>query len=121
MILIDSVNRNLVGVIFMPKVYVTDRLGTKHELDADNGDTLMEVIRDNDLDIEAICGGCCSCATCHVYIDKKWQDTLPEMSDDELEMLEDDQFFIDSDSRLSCCLTIDDSLDGISLTVAPPC
>ena len=104
----------------MVKVYVTDRSNKRHELNADNGDSLMEVIRDNDLDIEAICGGCCSCATCHIYIDKDWQKILPEVSEEEMDLLEDEQFYVESDSRLSCQIILNDSLDGISFKVAPP-
>ncbi|MAI06543.1 MAG: ferredoxin [Alphaproteobacteria bacterium TMED87] len=104
----------------MPKIYVTDRNGEKHDLDADAGDSLMEVIRDNDLDIEAICGGCCSCATCHVYIDQEWRDRINEMSDEEIELLEDEQYYVESESRLSCQIFIDDKLDGLVLKVAPP-
>ena len=52
----------------MGKIKVTDREGKLHELEADVGSTIMEIIRDAGLDIEAACGGCCACATCHVYI-----------------------------------------------------
>ena len=51
------------------KISVTDRDGNKKILEADNNSTLMEIIRDEGIDIEAACGGCCACATCHVYID----------------------------------------------------
>ena len=54
------------------KISVTDRDGIKQILDADTNSTLMEIIRDEGIDIEAACGGCCACATCHVYIDDKW-------------------------------------------------
>ena len=50
------------------KIRVIDRDGNKHELEGDSNSTLMEILRDADLDIEAACGGCCACATCHVYI-----------------------------------------------------
>ena len=49
-------------------IKVKDREGRIHELKADNGSTIMEIIRDAGLDIEAACGGCCACATCHIYI-----------------------------------------------------
>ena len=49
-------------------IKVTDREGSIHELKAELGSTIMEIIRDAGLDIEAACGGCCACATCHVYI-----------------------------------------------------
>ena len=54
----------------MPKLIVTDRKGERHELDATVGWSVMEVIRENNLPIEAACGGCCACATCHVYVDE---------------------------------------------------
>ena len=68
------------------KISVTDREGNKQILDADTNSTLMETIRDEGIDIEAACGGCCACATCHVYIDEKW------MHNDVLEGLEDRDF-----------------------------
>ena len=55
------------------KIKVTDRDGKKHELEGDTNSTLMEILRDAGLDIEAACGGCCACATCHVYINDQWQ------------------------------------------------
>ena len=58
------------------KIKVTDRNGTKHELDGDTNSTLMEILRDAGLEIEAACGGCCSCATCHVYVNEKWLDKI---------------------------------------------
>ena len=58
------------------KIRVTDRNGNTHELDGDTSATLMEILRDAGLEIEAACGGCCACATCHVYIDEKWLDIL---------------------------------------------
>ena len=56
----------------MTKIIVKDREGNIKELSADIGLTLMEIIRDAGMDIEAACGGCCACATCHLYIDKDW-------------------------------------------------
>ena len=56
------------------KIKVTDRDGNKHELEGDTNSTLMETLRDAGLEIEAACGGCCACATCHVYINEKWLD-----------------------------------------------
>ena len=61
----------------MTKIIVKDREGNVQELSADIGLTLMEIIRDAGLDIEAACGGCCACATCHIYIDHNWFD-MPE-------------------------------------------
>ena len=67
----------------MPKLIITDRSGKKSEIEYDSNFTLMETLRDNGYDIEASCGGCCACATCHVYIDEKWMNKLKNMDDDE--------------------------------------
>lgn len=70
----------------MPSLTVVDREGTAHTLEADAGLTLMEVIRDNGFDeLLALCGGCCSCATCHIHVDPAFAGKLPAMSDDENE------------------------------------
>ena len=79
----------------------------------------MEVLRDNDMDVEAICGGCCSCATCHIFIDDSWADKIPARSDDEQELVEETETYKPNNSRLSCQVTMTDELDGLSLTVAP--
>ena len=102
----------------MPKMIVTDRVGKKHELDFDPNFTLMEVLRDKGFDIEASCGGCCSCATCHVYIDEKWTTKITKLEDDEESML-DLAFDIKDNSRLSCQIQLSDELDGIELEIAP--
>jgi 2Fe-2S ferredoxin len=57
----------------MAKIEVTDREGATHELEGTVGWSVMEVIRENNLDIEAACGGCCACATCHVYVEDEWR------------------------------------------------
>ena len=102
----------------MPKMIVTDRVGKKHELDFDPNFTLMEILRDNGFDIEASCGGCCACATCHVYIDEKWKTKITKLEDDEESML-DLAFDIKDNSRLSCQIQLSDELDGIELEIAP--
>ena len=68
------------------KISVTDREGNKHELEGDTNSTLMEILRDAGLDIEASCGGCCACATCHVYIDKKWLSKINPINEDRIEV-----------------------------------
>ena len=102
----------------MSKIFVKDREGGMHELAADNGLTLMEIIRDAGLDIEAACGGCCACATCHVYIDKKWISKLPSLEDDDESML-DQTFYLLNNSRLGCQIEYKDQYDGINITLAP--
>lgn len=100
------------------KLNVIDRDGEKHELEAVEGWRVMEIIRDYGLPIKAECGGCCSCATCHVYVDEEWEEKLPDMRDDEEEML-DEAFFVEDNSRLSCQLIMSEELDGLEVTLAP--
>ena len=99
------------------KILVTDREGNNHILKGDNNSTLMEIIRDEGVDIEAACGGCCACATCHVYIDEKWVKLNP-IDDDEESML-DQAFDVKKNSRLSCQINLNDDLDGLKLELAP--
>ena len=94
------------------KISVTDREGNKHELEGDTNSTLMEILRDAGLDIEASCGGCCACATCHVYIDKKWLSKINPINEDEESML-DQVFDVRDSSRLSCQIDLSEDLDGI--------
>jgi len=100
------------------KITVTDREGNKHNLEGDNNSTLMEIIRDEGLDIEAACGGCCACATCHVYIDDKLLNKLDPKDDDEESML-DQAFYVKKNSRLSCQINLSDELDELELELAP--
>ena len=100
------------------KILVTDREGNNHILEGDNNSTLMEIIRDEGVDIEAACGGCCACATCHVYIDEKWVNKLNPKDDDEESML-DQAFDVKKNSRLSCQINLNDDLDGLKLELAP--
>ena len=89
-----------------------------HELQSDVGSTLMEIIRDAGLDIEAACGGCCACATCHVYVTNEKIEKLKKMDDDEESML-DQAYSVKKNSRLSCQIEYTKELDGIELTLAP--
>ena len=102
----------------MPSLTVVDREGTAHTLEADAGLTLMEVIRDNGFDeLLALCGGCCSCATCHIHVDPAFAGKLPAMSDDENDLLDSSEDHNET-SRLSCQIPFDDALDGIKVTIA---
>ena len=80
--------------------------------------TIMEIIRDAGLDIEAACGGCCACATCHVYVDPNWQEKTGEIGEDEESML-DQAFNVTKSSSLSCQIEYTDELNEIFLTLAP--
>jgi 2Fe-2S ferredoxin len=100
------------------KIRVTDRDGNKHELEGDSNSTLMEILRDAGLDIEAACGGCCACATCHVYINDKWLEKISSKDEEEDSML-DQAFDVRNTSRLSCQISLSEDLDGIELELAP--
>ena len=100
------------------RIIVTDREGSVQEAEGEPGLKLMEAIRDLDDSVDAICGGLCSCATCHVYVDSEWLSKLPAIEDDEEELL-DSLENRQSNSRLSCQIELNAELDGITLTVGP--
>ena len=102
----------------MGKIKVTDREGQLHNLNADVGSTIMEIIRDAGLDIEAACGGCCACATCHVYIANDKINKLNPIDDDEESML-DQAFHVKDNSRLSCQIEYNENLEDLELILAP--
>lgn len=99
-------------------VHVTDSDGKSHELEGAVGWRLMEVIRDYGLPIKAECGGCCACATCHVYVDDAWIGALPDKTDEEIDQL-DEAFDVEENSRLSCQILLSPALDGLKVTLAP--
>ena len=103
----------------MAKLIVVSRDGSEKAVDGEIGLSVMEVIRDNGFDeLLALCGGCCSCATCHVHVDPAFADKLPPMSEDENDLL-DSSDHRDGTSRLSCQLPFTDDLDGLRVTIAP--
>jgi ferredoxin, 2Fe-2S len=103
----------------MPKLVVVNRSGEEKSVDADDGVSVMEAIRDNGFDeLLALCGGCCSCATCHVYIDPAFANSVPPISEDENDLLDSSDHRNDT-SRLSCQIMMSDALDGLRVTIAP--
>ncbi len=79
----------------------------------------MEALREAGFDeILALCGGCCSCASCHVYVDPAFLARLPDPSPDEDELLESSSHRR-ATSRLSCQIPLSDSIDGLAVTIAP--
>ena len=103
----------------MPKLVVVNRAGEEKTVDAAAGLSVMEAIRDNGFDeLLALCGGCCSCATCHIHVDAGWADKLPAMSEDENDLL-DSSDYRSAASRLSCQIQLTDALDGLKVTIAP--
>ena len=100
------------------KILVTDQEGVEHELEGLEGWRAMEVIRDWGLNIKAECGGSCTCATCHVWVDPNWFGKLPERSDDEEDLIYS-TLNQKPTSRLSCQIILNDDLDGLKLTLTP--
>jgi 2Fe-2S ferredoxin len=100
-------------------IFATDRDGSQHEINARDRSTLMELLRQAGLSVEALCSGCCQCATCHVFIEEPWLGKLKPQTDFELATLEGEGSDIQSNSRLSCQIKWQQDLDGIVLTVAP--
>ncbi|MEE4152668.1 MAG: 2Fe-2S iron-sulfur cluster-binding protein [Erythrobacter sp.] len=103
----------------MPKLVVTNRAGETSAIEVEDGLTVMEAIRDNGFDeLLALCGGCCSCATCHVYVDPAFIDKTSAISEDEDDLLESSDHRREG-SRLSCQIPFTPELDGLKVTIAP--
>jgi 2Fe-2S ferredoxin len=103
----------------MPNLIVVTREGEETIVEASKGLSVMELIRDAGIDeLLALCGGCCSCATCHVHVDPEWADKLPKMSPDEDDLLDSSDNRV-ATSRLSCQIPFEPALDGMRVTIAP--
>ena len=97
----------------MPKITFIEHDGTVHSVDAELGATVMETALRNDvLSIVAECGGGCTCATCHVYVDDAWTDKVGAPGAKEEEEL-DAAFDVKPNSRLSCQIKVTKELDGL--------
>lgn len=103
----------------MGKIVVTDRVGGQHDIEVKEGESLMEPLRQLDNGIEALCGGMCSCATCHIFVEPEWFGKLQAAQDDELELLEETESYRAESSRLSCQVEFKPELDGIKFEIAP--
>ena len=102
----------------MAKIHITNRDGETSEIEGEVGISIMENLRDNDYELEAICGGQCSCATCHIYIGEDWRAATGTRSDEETELLEELECMQDG-SRLSCQIKFTEEMDGLTLEIAP--
>lgn len=103
----------------MPLLKVITRSGETRELDAESGISVMENMREAGIDeLLALCGGCLSCATCHVYVAPENFASLPAMSDDENDLLESSGCRQEN-SRLSCQIEFGDELAGLAVAIAP--
>jgi ferredoxin, 2Fe-2S len=104
----------------MARMMVIDRDGKEHQVDTQTGVSVMEVLRDSgDFGVAAICGGLCSCATCHVYVDAAWMSKLKPRHNDEQEILVALSSFKPATSRLACQVPFTPELDGLKVEVAP--
>ena len=97
----------------MAKITYIECNGKQHVIDVPSGSSVMEgAIRNNVRGVIAECGGACSCATCHVYVDDAWTDKLANKSDEEDAML-DAAIELKPNSRLSCQIKVTEDLDGL--------
>lgn len=102
----------------MININVKDHDGHTHQLKGQEGDSLMELLRQHEWGVAAACGGLLSCGTCHVYIAPDWRDKFPPKEPEELELLQEFDTTLEN-SRLSCQLKLQSSHDGLKLTIAP--
>lgn len=102
----------------MLRMRVVDRNGVEHEVGIAAGRKVMEALRELDYGVAAICGGMCSCATCHVYVDPEWMPRLQPAMSDERELLSELPG-ARGESRLSCQIEFTQALDGLRVTIGP--
>lgn len=103
----------------MPSLTIVTRDGSERTVEARVGWSVMENIRDNGFDeLLALCGGCCSCATCHVHVDPGWFEKTGPRKMDEDDLL-DTSDYKTGNSRLSCQIEFRPELDGLRVAIAP--
>ena len=100
----------------MAKIKYIEHNGKQHEIDVENGLSVMEGAVQNDIPgIDADCGGGMACATCHVYVEDSWLTKLPKAEDAEQDMI-DMAYKPNKNSRLSCQIVVSDEIDGLTVT-----
>lgn len=100
----------------MPKITFIEANGTRREIDAPVGMSVLEIAHHNKVDLEGACEGSLACSTCHVIVDDKFYDHLPEPAEEEEDML-DLAWGLTQTSRLGCQITMTEELDGLVVTV----
>lgn len=100
----------------MPKMIFIEPDGTRREVDAPVGLSVLEIAHRNKLDLEGACEGSLACATCHVVVDDEWYDQLTEATEEEEDML-DLAFALTHTSRLGCQIIMTEELDGLTVTL----
>jgi 2Fe-2S ferredoxin len=98
----------------MPKMVFVEKNGTRKEVDAPVGLSVLEIAHRNNIDLEGACEGSLACSTCHVIVDGEWSDLLPAATEDEEDML-DLAFGLTHTSRLGCQIIITEELDGLTV------
>jgi ferredoxin, 2Fe-2S len=98
----------------MPKMTFIDREGTRHEVEAPIGMSVLEIAHRHGIDIEGACEGSLACSTCHVIIDPEWYELLKDASEDEEDML-DLAYGLTQTSRLGCQIIMTEELDGLTV------
>ncbi|MFT8717161.1 ferredoxin family 2Fe-2S iron-sulfur cluster binding protein [Gluconobacter potus] len=98
----------------MPKMTFIERDGTRRDVDAPVGLSVLEIAHKHDIDLEGACEGSLACATCHVVVDPEWAARLSTPTDDEEDML-DLAFGLEKTSRLGCQIVMTDALDGLTV------
>lgn len=96
----------------MPKMVFIERDGTRREVDAPLGLSVLEIAHRHDIDVEGACEGSLACSTCHVIVDKAWSGKLTDPTEDEEDML-DLAFGLEETSRLGCQIVMTEELDGL--------
>ena len=90
--------------------------GTRRDVDAPIGHSVLEIAHDNDIDIEGACEGSMACSTCHVIVDPDWYEKLPPSGEEEEDML-DLALDLTATSRLGCQIDITEELDGLVVSL----
>ncbi len=98
------------------KITFIEPNGTRREVDAPLGHSVLEIAHDNDIDIEGACEGSMACSTCHVIVDPNWYQKLSESSEEEDDML-DLALGLTATSRLGCQIIITEELDGLVVSL----
>lgn len=103
----------------MTVLRVVDRDGVEHEVETQAGLKVMENLQELDFGVAALCGGMCSCATCHIYVDADWVGKLPPPMSNERELLAELAHCEPQRSRLSCQIEFTTEIAGLRVTIAP--
>lgn len=100
----------------MPKITFIERSGNRKTVEATPGLSVLEVAKQNNVDLEGACEGSLACSTCHVIVEPEWYDALPEAKEDEEDML-DLAFGLTKTSRLGCQIMVSEEMDGLVVSL----